>query len=61
MPPKKVAKKDRHKSGFMIRLPESFREPVAELKRKTRRPITVEVQLAMEAHLKANGVKPPSQ
>lgn len=57
MSAKKPAKpKDKHKSGFLVRLPESYRVALTELKRRTRRPITQEVQIALEAHLKAAGV-----
>ena len=51
--------KDQHKSGFMLRLPEVYREKLKELKRKTGRPFTVDAQWALNAYLKANGVEPP--
>jgi hypothetical protein len=51
--------KDKHRSGFMIRFPEAYRKKLQELRRKTRRAYTVEAQMAMDAHLKANGVEPP--
>lgn len=57
MPAKKTPVKDKHKSGFLVRLPESYREALNELKRQTRRPITQEVQMALEAHFKAAGLK----
>ncbi len=50
---------DLHKSGFMVRLPEEFRACLKELKAKNRRDFTVEVQIALEAHFKANGIKFP--
>ena len=50
---------DRHKSGYLIRLPESYRAALQELRQKTRRPMTVEAQIALDAHLKANGISPP--
>lgn len=54
-------KVDRHKSGLMIRLPESARPLLAALKAKNRRPTTTEVLIALERHAKAEGVKlPPS-
>jgi len=56
---KKKQPADRHKSGFMVRLPESFRGALAELQRSTLRPATVEVQLALAAHLRAGGIDPP--
>lgn len=51
---------DRHKSGFMVRLPESHREPLARLKKKNRRSMTTEVQIALERHYKEEGVEPPA-
>lgn len=60
MSAKKKAAKDRHRSGFMVRLPEPYREALAELRRKTRRAITVETQIALDEHLKMNGITPPS-
>lgn len=50
---------DRHKSGFMVRLPEAYRPPLERLKKKNRRPITSEVQIALDEHLKRQGEKPP--
>ncbi len=55
----KDEKADRHKSTFVVRLPEAYREVMKELKRKTRRPITAEVQIALDQHLKENGIKAP--
>lgn len=49
--------KDRHKSAFMVRLPESHRAALKILKAKNRRTFSVEVQLALEAYYKANGIK----
>lgn len=46
-------------SGFMIRLPEWHRAPLDRLKDKNRRPTTVEVQIALEKHYKAEGVDGP--
>ncbi len=51
--------KDQHKSGFMVRLPESHRIPLASLKKKNRRPTTEEVQMALEAHYQKEGVPGP--
>ena len=59
MPKKKPTPKDQHKSGFMVRLPEAYREKLAELKRKTERPYTTDVRRALDDYLKANGVEPP--
>ncbi len=53
--------KDRHASGFMIRFPEAYREAMNKLKAKTRRTITVEAQIALDKHLKENGIEPPDQ
>jgi predicted DNA-binding protein len=44
--------KDQHKSSFMVRLPEAYRERLAQLKARTRRPITAEVQLALDKHFR---------
>lgn len=55
--PKAASKpKDQHKSGFMVRLPESFRAPLDTLKAKNRRPTTAEIQIALERHFQAEGV-----
>jgi hypothetical protein len=51
--------KDQHKSGFMVRLPESHRPPLDALKKKHRRATTTEVQIALERHYQAEGVPPP--
>ena len=56
---KKKDTKDRHKSGFMVRLPERYRVALLLLKERERRPISSEVQLAIEAHLKAKSIKLP--
>lgn len=58
---KKQPPKDRHASGFVIRVPEAYREPMNKLKLKTRRNITVETQIALDRHLKENGIEPPTQ
>lgn len=58
MPPKKKPK-DRHRSGFMVRLPEDHKTALTELTGKTRRAITTEVQIALEDHYKKEGVKFP--
>jgi hypothetical protein len=57
---KKKLKVDQHKSGFLVRLPEPYREKLQELKRKTDRPITASVRRGVDAELKANGIAPPS-
>jgi predicted DNA-binding protein len=48
--PKK--KKDQHKSGFMVRLPVEYREKLLKLTERTRRKITVEVQIALDKHFR---------
>jgi hypothetical protein len=50
---------DRHKSGFMVRLPEEHRAALELLKQRHRRKITEEVQIALEKHYKAEGVPFP--
>jgi hypothetical protein len=49
-------KKDRHKSGFMVRLPMWLRGPIKTLLTRTRRAITTEVVMALEKHLTAEGI-----
>jgi predicted DNA-binding protein len=44
--------KDQHKSSFMVRLPEPYREKLNRLKARTRRAITTEVQLALDKHFR---------
>lgn len=56
----KKPKKDQHKSGFLVRLPESYRPPLERLKAKNKRPITSEVQLALDKHFKDEDAKPAS-
>lgn len=56
---KQPPKKDRHKSTFVLRIPEMYREAMSQLKLKTRRTFTVEVQIALDSHLKANGISTP--
>jgi predicted DNA-binding protein len=54
-------RKDAHRSGFMVRLPESYRERMEELRRKTDRPYSAQVRRAMDAYLKLNGIEPPRE
>ena len=58
---KKPASKpaDQHRSNFLVRLPEAYRPILEELKRKTGRPTTVEIQWALNAHLEKNGIELP--
>jgi hypothetical protein len=62
MPPKKPRKpstraEDRHRSGFMVRLPESHRKALEALRKKNRRAFTEEVQIALEKHYREEGVE----
>lgn len=60
MPPKKKKpSQDRHRSGFMVRLPESHRAALEVLRKKHRRAFTEEVQIALERHYKEEGVEFP--
>lgn len=55
--PKK--KPDQHKSGFLVRLPEDFRPVLEGLQAKNDRPMTIEVQRAIIAYAKLQGVPAP--
>lgn len=57
--PKK--KPDLHRSGFMVRIPEEYREALAELKAKTDRPYAAAVRRALDAYLRVNGIVPPGE
>lgn len=60
MPKKKPERsKDRHQSGFMVRLPEAYRAKLQEHKTKTGCPFAEAIRRAMDAFLKANGIEPP--
>ena len=52
--------KDQHTSGFLVRLPETYRPLLLALKKKTDRPIAASVRRGVDAELKANGIEPPS-
>ena len=52
--------KDQHKSGFMVRLPEPYRAAMMALKAKNKRPMTSEIQIALDKHLKDEGMQPPT-
>lgn len=60
---KQSNKADRHKSGYMLRLPEHFREMLQDLTQDTRRTMTEEVKIALERYLKGEGKwkDPPSK
>jgi hypothetical protein len=53
--------KDRHGSGFMIRLPEIYRTQLRKLREQMRRPMTSEIQIALEEHLAKFNLWPPSE
>ena len=57
----KTKQTDQHRSGFLVRLPESYRAKLQELKQKTDRPITASVRRAVNVELIANGIEPPPQ
>lgn len=44
--------KDLHRSSFMVRLPESYRERLTSLVARTKRKMTTEVQIALDKHFK---------
>ena len=52
---------DQHKSGFMVRLPEVYRELLTQLKKKNERAITVSVRRGVDKELRENGIEPPPQ
>ena len=54
---KKKPKPDQHLSRFFVRLPEEYRELLQSMAAKTSRPMTLEVQIALERRAKALGVK----
>jgi hypothetical protein len=60
---KKIDKpdEDRHASTFMVRLPEVYRDQLRKLRETTRRPMTTEIQIALEEHLAKSGLWPPEE
>ena len=50
---------DRHRPRLLIGLPDEYREPLEQLRRKNCRPTTLEIRMILDAHLKANGIEPP--
>jgi hypothetical protein len=58
---KKQKQPDLHRSGWMIRLPEIYREQLRTLFQQMRRPMTTEVQIALEKHLAEFGLWPPKE
>lgn len=53
---KRMAKKRKPSKGFLVRLPDSCRRILNLLRAKNRRPITTEVQIALEKHAEAEGI-----
>jgi len=47
---------DRHASGFMVRLPETYRVHINTLRKKNRRTITEEIKIALEEYFRKNQV-----
>jgi len=56
---KKAKRPDQHTSGFLIRLPECYRDLLLQIKQKEGRPISVSVRRGVDAELRANGIQPP--
>lgn len=54
---KKKPRPDQHLSKFFVRLPEEYRELLLALQAKNSRPMTIEVQIAIERRAKSQGVK----
>jgi hypothetical protein len=50
---------DQHKPSFLVRFPAFLREPLRQLKKKTRRATTVDVALAVAEYLKTHGINVP--
>jgi hypothetical protein len=61
MAKKKEPEMDRHRSGFMLRLPEIYRTQLRKLRAKTRRPMTTDIQIALEEYLEKNELWPPEE
>lgn len=51
---------DRHKSGFMVRLPEAYRTLLQALQDKNQRSMTVEVQRALLLYAEREKVPAPA-
>jgi len=60
MAAKKTSSRDYHRSGFLVRIPEVYREKLKELKRKTDRPFAASVRRALDDYLGKHGVSPVS-
>jgi hypothetical protein len=50
---------DRHLSGRMVRMPAEWHEALKALAAQNRRPLTWELLLAIEEHLRHHGIEPP--
>jgi hypothetical protein len=61
MKKKEQPQEDRHRSGFMLRLPEIYRTQLKKLREKTRRPMTTDIQIALEKYLADNDLWPPPE
>jgi hypothetical protein len=58
---KKQPSKDQHVSGFMLRLPEIYRTQLRKLRLQSRRPMTTDVQIALEKYLAEFKLWPPEE
>lgn len=56
---KKLKAADRHKSSFVIRFPEEYREIMRNISRANRRPIVTEARIALDKHIQSEGKEPP--
>lgn len=61
MAKKKGSTGDRHSKRWIIGLPKVYHALFEQLAAQNRRPITMEVSLALEAHLKEAGLWPPPE
>jgi hypothetical protein len=50
--------KDRHVSGWMVRLSSELKEGIRQVAEKHRRTLTTEVNIAVEEYLKVHGLWP---
>lgn len=56
MPKATAARKDYHQSGFMVRLPEWYRDQLLKLCQQHDRDMTVEIQRALNKHFRDEGL-----
>jgi hypothetical protein len=54
-----IEMEDRHRSRFMVRLPEAYHTQLMKLKKRTGKTIAAEVRAALEAYLAEHGLWPP--